>query len=112
MEVDEMVEKKEQLFEKYTEEEKLKYNKRIKQKQDHACLRNFNGASKSMETDAIVQLVKLAPVELNAYVRCICMDNGTVTRENLKEDTGKDSAGCFPKDLMGIVVLADPSHRK
>ena len=84
----------------------------MKQNETHTCLKNFSGPSKSMETDAIVQLILNAPKELGAYVRVLCMDDDTITRSHTKEDLGKKSKGCLPKELAGIQILADPSHRK
>ena len=65
-----------------------------------------------METDAIVELIKMAPEKLGAYVRIICMDDDTITRSHIKEDLGPKTKGCLPKELSGIKIVANPSHRK
>ena len=65
-----------------------------------------------METDAIVQLIKMAPEEMGCYVRTICLDDDTITRSHIQAGLGPKSKGCLPPDLAGIRVIADPSHRR
>ena len=86
--------------------------KKIEQLENHTCLQNFVGPSRSMETDTIIQIVKIAPVQLKAYVRVLVMDDDQTARSNIQEDLGPKSKGCLPGYLAGIRVLADPSHRK
>ena len=84
----------------------------MKKNENHDCLKNFSGPSKIMETDAIVELIKMAPEKLGAYVRIICINDDTITRSHIKEDLGPKTKGCLPKDLSGIKIVADPSNRK
>ena len=84
----------------------------IEELEKHTCLKIFDGPSKSMETDAIVQLILCAPKKLKAYVRTICMDDDTITRSHIQEDVGPKSKGCLPYYLVNIKVVAGPSHRK
>ena len=85
---------------------------KMKNNENHDCLKKFSGPSKSMETCAIVELIKMAPEQLGAYIRIICMDDDTITRSHIKEDLGLKTRGCLPKNLSGIKIVADPSHRK
>lgn len=85
---------------------------KIEELEKHTCLKNFNGPSKSMETDVIVQLILCALKKLKAYVRKICMDDDTITRPHIQEDLGPKSKGCLPYYLVNIAVVADPSHKK
>ena len=39
------------------------------------------------------------------------MDDDTITRSHIKEDLGPKTRGCLPKNLAGIKIVADPSHR-
>ena len=78
----------------------------------HTCTKNFDGSSKSMESDTIVQLVRTAPDKLKAYVIKVVLDDYTTTPAHLKEDTGPTSKGRLPSHLAGFTILADPSHRR
>ena len=111
-ELDHLVNKRLELIEKQNEEEVEELTIQINEIKKHTCLKNFDGPSKSMETDAIVQLVLHAPEKMKAYVRTICMDDDTITRSHIKPDLGPKTKGCLPLELSGITVVADPSHRK
>ena len=65
-----------------------------------------------MESELIVRLVLKAPKELKCYVRGLVLDDDTTTPAHLQEDMGEKSKGRLPKWLTGILLLADPSHRK
>ena len=112
--LDNLVQKRIQAIEseKKDEDKITELTEEINELEKHECLKNFTGPSKSMETDAIVQLIKQAPEQLKCYVRTICLDDDTITRSHIKEDMGPKSKGCLPKDLAGVKVVADPSHRK
>ena len=88
----------------------LKQN--IERLRKHKCTKNFEGSSKSMESFAIVQLLKNAPEKLKVYVRKIVLDDDTTTPSHIQEDTGPQSKGCLPAHLAGVTILADPSHRR
>ena len=97
-------------FEKKAKEEKCQ--NKINRYSTHKCLKTFNGSSKAMEADSIVGMVLNFPLKHDAYVCKLFMDDDATTPSNLKEDTGPNSSGRLPKYLAGILVLADPSHRK
>lgn len=65
-----------------------------------------------MEANAIVELIKIAPAELRPYVRVLVMDDNEMIQSNIQGNLGPKSKGCLPEYLAGIVVLADPLHRK
>ena len=75
-------------------------------------MKTFNGSLKAMEADSIVGMVLNFPLKHDAYVRKLVMDDDATTPSHLEEDTGPNSSGRLPKYLAGILVLADPSHRK
>ena len=110
-ELDHLVNKRVELMEEHNEEEVEKLTFQINELEKHSCLKNFDGPSKSMETDAIVQLILHAPEKMKAYVRTICMDDDTITRSHVKPDLGPKTKGCLPLELSGIKIVADPSHR-
>ena len=58
------------------------------------------------------RLVQNSPKKLGCYVHGLVMDNNTTAPANLQEDEGKDSKGCLPIQLTGIMVYANPSHQK
>ena len=94
------------------DEEKIKLQRKIDGLCKHTCLKNFDGYSKSMECDAIVDLVSNAPKRLGCYIRSIVMDDDTNVRDNLEEDLGDKKSGRLEKCLAGITFYADPGHRK
>ena len=105
------------LLEKYEDNnndvrERKKIKEEIEGLHQHTCLKNFDGSSKSMECDAIVDLVSNAPHVLKSYIRDVVIDDDTNVRDNLQEDLGNRNAGRLEKCLAGIVFLADPSHQK
>ena len=93
-------------------EEIIDIKQQMENNKTHTCLKNFSGPSKSMETNAIVQLIKMEHKEVGAYVRVICMDNDTITRSHIQADLGPGSKGYLPQELARILAVADPSHRK
>ena len=90
-----------------TDEKRKELQDEIENLRKHACLKNFDGFSKSMESDAIVTLVQQAPSVLGSYIRVIVMDDDTTTRDNLKVDEGPKSAGRLEECLSGIIFLSD-----
>ena len=95
-----------------SKEEKEKIETEIHELRTHECVKNFDGHSKAMESDAIAKVVSEAPTQLGAYIRVIVLDDDTTTRAQLQEDLGPTSAGRLEKCLAGIRFVADPSHRK
>ena len=89
-----------------------KYKKKMEDLTNHDCLKNWKKSSKAMESETIVRLVLNSPKKLGCYVRGLVMDDDTTTPAKLQEDEGEDSKGRLPKQLTGIMVYADPSHRK
>ena len=83
-------------------DEYIEIKDKMKQNENHDCLKNFDGPSKSMEMDAIVQLIKMAPEKMGCYIRTICLDNYMITRSHIQADLGPKSKGFLPFDLAGI----------
>ena len=83
-------------------DEYIEIKDKMKQNENHDCLKNFDGPSKSMEMDAIVQLIKMAPEKMGCYIRTICLDDDMITRSHIQADLGPKSKGCLPFDLAGI----------
>lgn len=65
-----------------------------------------------MECDAICNLVSKVPILLNAYIRCIVLDDDTKIRTNLKEELGKKSKGKLEACISSVRIIANPSHHK
>ena len=57
-----------------SDEEKVPLKEEIEGLREHTCLKNFDGCSKSMECDAIVDLVSNAPHALKCYIQAIVME--------------------------------------
>ena len=51
---------------------------------DHECPHNHDGSSKSMETEAIFQMVKEATHDLNYSIATIISDDSSTMKSNLK----------------------------
>ena len=90
----------------------VKYTMEEKKLAIHPCHKNWDKSSKSMESEMVIQFVKSCPKKSGCYTRKIILDDDTTTPAHLKEDKGPDSKGRMPKHLSGVVVLADPTHRK
>ena len=104
--------KKEKAVAKGKTQKIKRYTTKEKKLADHKCMKNWGKSSKSMESETIVRLVLNAPRKSGMYVRGLVMDDDTTTPAKLREDTGSESKGRLPKNLTGISILADPSHRK
>ena len=107
-----LTKKKERAIKNKIHKKEQKYKNKIQALGTHKCLKTFKGSSKSMEADAIFQMVLNFPTKNGAYVRKLCIDDDATTPAHLQEDTGPDSKGRLPTFLTGITVLADPTHRK
>ena len=84
----------------------------------HECVKNFDGSSKSMEAEGIVQLVTEAFNTRNFIVHVIISDDDSTMRAHLKHPRLKknnqpyaDSRGRLPTEINEPSFLADPQHR-
>ena len=86
------------------------YNKLEIKLTSHSCLKNLEKSSNVIESEYIVQFLLDCPKTHKSYVRTIVTDDDTTTTARLQEEEGEKSKGRLPKCLLGIHVLADPSH--
>lgn len=104
--------KKDESIKNGNKDDEKKWEKKASKYNNIQNLKNYSGTSKSMESDAIMNLALSAPTKLKAYIRRIILDDDTSTRAHLREDKGITRKVCLPKSLTGITILADPMHRK
>ena len=71
--------------ENITDEGKERIKEEVNILQEHTCLKNYDGCSKEMESDSIVNMVTKAPEEMNAYIRNIIMDGDANRRDIYKK---------------------------
>ena len=89
-----------------------KYTKREKKLADHVCFKNWTKSSKVMGSETIVRLVLKAPKKLGWYVCYLIMNDDTTTPAQAREDEGEERNIRLSKQLTGIFIYAEPSHRK
>ena len=70
-------------------------------------MKDYDGSFTSMESYAIIDIVKSAPSMLLAFIRYLCMDDDTTTCAHLKKDEGFNSKGCISRELAGVMCMDD-----
>ena len=74
----------------------------------HACPKNHDGSSKSMETEAIFRMVKEAYDDLGYSIATIILDDDSTTKANLRHSwkekvkQGKMKGSDWPKTISGV----------
>ena len=79
----------------------------------HECNKNWEGSSKSMESAAILHMVKQSS-ENGFIVGSIVSDDDSVMWAHLRHNidpTNKSDKGKLPKWVHQPIFLADPTHR-
>ena len=89
-----------------------RYKSKYTSLKSHRCFKNYDGSWKGMEADSIVKMVLHFPSKKRAYIRRLCMDDDATTLAHLQEDEEPESKRRLPKELTGISIVANPSHRK
>jgi len=75
----------------------------------HNCVRNYEGTSKAMEAQALVEMLVRAPEKHNVSIAVIVSDDDSNGRAKAKHVS---NGGKLPTIIEEPKFLADPSHRK
>ena len=77
----------------------------------HACVKNYEGSSKGMESAAILEMAVNAPKQ-GFVLAVIVFDDDSTMRAHLQYPHVGDKKGKLPLWIYSPEFLADPSHQK
>jgi hypothetical protein len=75
----------------------------------HRCVKNYEGTSKGMEAQALVEMLERAPEKYNVSICTIFSDDDSNGRVKAQHDS---NGGQLTQANEEPSFLADPSHRK